>query len=405
MLDLTLLPKDYRAKLREAERRILKAKSNGKDVIVIHHDDADGLSSAAITSETLRRLNVEHRLVCIEKLLDEIIEHIHSQENRLIIYCDIGSPHADEIAQVDNGKNDVIILDHHDPQVTEAENVLDLNLELFNFKGETDFSGATCCYIFSKAISPENIDLSYLAIVGSHELPGGFREFNLAALEDSLENNIVSEKNGNYLIKKLRITTKRLFSILQVLGSVGYYKGGPEMGVKVALNGLDDEAKKMHDTLEAIRKQRNRMLLSRLFRGQLKKLRYVQWFNAGNIYEGLGVKTIGTFCSFISYIKRLVDENKYIVGFQPLPPRIPGLDVKLKKSYYKVSMRAPVKLREKIEEGKMPTVIEVLKYAGRGIGTAIDGHAFAASGIIEADKISLFIFKVEEYVEKFLGGQ
>ncbi|RLI18673.1 hypothetical protein DRO44_00470, partial [Candidatus Bathyarchaeota archaeon] len=127
--------------------------ANPKEAIIVHHDDADGLCSAAITKKALEREGISTRTFCLEKVYPEVIEDLHSKSGKTIFYVDIGSSHADLISQCNKGKNLTIILDHHDPKAAEDPKVFDLNLEHYGFKGETDFSGATCCYLFAKILN------------------------------------------------------------------------------------------------------------------------------------------------------------------------------------------------------------------------------------------------------------
>jgi len=53
----------------EISNAIKELKKFGKrEVTLIHHDDADGISSASIIYESLRRENFEVKKFCLEKL-------------------------------------------------------------------------------------------------------------------------------------------------------------------------------------------------------------------------------------------------------------------------------------------------------------------------------------------------
>jgi len=322
-------------------------KTKVNKVLVVHHDDADGLCSAAITKAALEREGYHVRTFCLEKVYPEVIEDLHRKSNQIIFYVDIGSSHADLISKHNASKNLVVILDHHDPKPTDDPKVFDLNLEHYGFRGETDFSGSTCCYLFAKTLNKQNKDLSYLALVGSYEIPTGFKGLN---------------------------QTDSLFSKLQVLGAVGYYEGGPELGVKACLEGVTEEVDKLVKELEARRKKINKRLLARLYRERLRETTYLQWFDAGKMYSGMGTKVIGQFCSFLSYQSRLVKPNKYIFGFVDVPDEIPGWG-KLKTVLAKASVRTPKAMRSLIDEGK-----------------------FAASVVLPMDKKSELIENAERVV-------
>ncbi|MEM2319901.1 MAG: DHH family phosphoesterase, partial [Candidatus Bathyarchaeia archaeon] len=134
---------------RHAEQAVIAFRSvKAKDILIVHHDDADGLCSGAIIKRALEREGLKAKTFCLEKIYTEVISDIHSRDGYIIFYADIGSSHADLISELNSGRNLIIILDHHDPKAVKDPKVLDLNLENFGFKGETDFSGATCCYLF-----------------------------------------------------------------------------------------------------------------------------------------------------------------------------------------------------------------------------------------------------------------
>ncbi len=369
-----------------------------KEAVIVHHDDADGLCSAAITKRALERERIRTRTFCLEKFYAEVIEDLHSKAGQTIFYVDIGSSHADLISEYNKGRNLTVILDHHDPKPSSDLRVFDLNLELFGFKGETDFSGSTCCYLFAKALREENFDLSYLALVGSCEIPEGFLGINKMILDEALKNGLVKQKGKGFEAVKFNLRVDDLFSKLQVLGAVGYYEGGPEIGINVCLEGLSSEAEEKINDLEARRKEANRRVLGRLYRERLKETAHIQWFDAGDMYAGMGTKVIGQFCSFLSYQTRLVKPNKYILGFVNVPQEIPGWG-KLKERFVKASVRVPKVMQSLIDSGKLPGAVNLLDEASEGFGIA-DGHQYAASMILSTDRKEMLI----ENAERLMGA-
>ena len=385
---------EFNEKTNKAIEELKAAKP--KEAMIIHHDDADGLCSAAITKRALEREEIKVKTFCLEKIYPEVIEDLHSKVGQTIFYVDIGAPHVDRISEYNKGRNLTIILDHHDPKPSKDPKVLDLNLEHFGFKGETDFSGATCCYLFAKALSNANRDLSYLALVGSCEIPQGFLEINRMVLEEAIKNGIVQQKGKSFEITKFKIRVHSLFSKLQMLGAVGYYEGGPEIGVNACLEGLGKDAKERVNALETRRKEANRRLLGKLYRERLEETEHIQWFDAGNMYVGMGVKVIGQFCSFLSYKARLITANKYILGCVDVPPEIPGWG-KLEGSFVKGSVRVPKIMQSQIEEGKLLGAVNLLDKASEGFGMA-DGHQYAASVVVPTDKKQILIENAERAI-------
>jgi len=383
---------DFRLRVEKVVEDFRAAKP--KEALIIHHDDADGLCSAAITLRALEREGVKAKTFCLEKVYTEVIEDLHSKEGKTIFYVDIGSSHADLISEFNKGKNLTIILDHHDPKPSSDPKVLDLNFEHYGFRGETDFSGATCCYLFAKALNEENFDLSYLALVGSCEIPEGFQAINKMVLEEALKSGVVQQKGKNFEVKKLKVRLDTLFSKLQILGAVGYYEGGPEMGIKACLEGLSDDVESKVEVLEARRKEANRQVLARLYRERLKETEHIQWFDAGDMYRGMGTKVIGQFCSFLAYQKSLIKPEKYILGFVNVPREIPNWG-KLKENFVKASVRVPKTMQSLIDGGKLPGAVNLLEKASEGFGVA-DGHQYAANVIVPIRKKQLLLKNAEK---------
>ncbi|MEM3641298.1 MAG: DHH family phosphoesterase [Candidatus Bathyarchaeia archaeon] len=385
---------------RYAEQAVKKFKEEkAEEVLLVHHDDADGLCSAAIIKEALEREGLRAESFCLEKVYTEVISDIHSKDGYMIFYADIGSSHADLISELNGGRNLTIILDHHDPKQSKDPKILDLNLENFGFRGETDFSGATCCYLFAKTLNEGNSDLDYLALVGSFEIPEGYQSINKVILEEAIKNGRIHRKGKNFQIAKLNVNVDELFSKLQILGAVGYYEGGPDLGIEACLEGLSQEAEEKIKALENRRKEVNRRLLGRLYRERLKETEHIQWFDAGNMYAGMGTKVIGQFCSFLSYQKRLIKPNKYILGFINVPSEIPKWG-KLKESFVKASMRMPKQMQQPIDEGKLPGAVNLLEKASEGFGIA-DGHQYAASVIVPAERKNELIGNAEKVAQTF----
>ncbi len=385
---------DFKQRAKSAIMQLRR--ETAKKVFIVHHDDADGLCSAAIVKRALEREGVSVETFCLEKVYTEVIADMHSKEGLTFFYVDIGSSHADLISELNRGRNLTIILDHHDPKPSSDPKVFDLNLEHLGFKGETDFSGATCCYLFAKELSEQNSDLSYLAITGSCEIPEGFKSINELVLKEALEKAVIQKKGRNLEIPRLNVKVDALFSKLQVLGAVGYYEGGPDMGIKACLDGINGAVEVKIKVLEERRKEVNRMLLGKLYREGLKETEHIQWFDAGDMYKGMGTKVIGQFCSFLSYQARLIKPNKYILGFVNVPRDIPKWG-KLKEKFVKASMRVPKQLQRMIDAGEMPGAVNLLEKASETFGVA-DGHQYAANVVLPEDKKFMLLENAEHAI-------
>ncbi|MCD6403260.1 MAG: DHH family phosphoesterase [Candidatus Aenigmarchaeota archaeon] len=379
--------------IRLAIEKLLKSK--GKRIILVHHDDADGLASASILSASLQSEGFEVERICLEKLFPEVLERIHQETNSVIIYADIGSGQVERISSLNKRRNLTIILDHHDTKHVKDDSVLNVNPELFGFEGETDASGSVVSYLFAKALNKENEKLAYIALIGAQELPSKTSgRLTRIPFEDASKSGQIKQNK----IVKLNISFSSAFRNLQILGPVGYYKNGPDIGVNACLEGFSDDVKKLIESLEEERKTKTKRVLGMLYRKGLNHTEHVQWFDVGNMFDGLGTKVIGTFCSYLSY-QRIVDPKKYILGMMNVRKEIPGFG-RLEKDYVKVSSRLPKLLRDEVERGKAKPLSYLLPASCEDVGGFGDGHKYAASGIFPSDKKGEFIQAFERRINE-----
>ena len=399
---MKLIPEVMRSEVAKAKEILREANT----VTLVYHDDADGVCSAALAVLGLDKLRVSiRRKICLEKLFPQAIKVIHSEqtENDVVLYVDLGSPHVDKIIkEIKNEK--VIIIDHHDPKRITSENVIHINPELYGLTGERDASASTMVYLFFKLINPEIQFYSFLAIIGSAEIPGPLVSLNSIPLNDAEYVNKVrvlrSRKTVRYYVDfhGLRKPHTALSSMLSTMASIGYYNGGPEKAVRSCIEGFSEEVLKFHDRMRALKSELFKKAYDKVYAHGLSMRKYVQWFDIGDLFYNIGVKSIGLFTSQLKY-RRIVDQEKYLLGFMKMNPNIPGLG-KLEGDFVKVSGRTPPALDEKVKKGTMPGLGKIMTEAAEEIGGFADGHDFAASGIIGANKILAFIEKFEEKVEE-----
>lgn len=383
----------YELLLERASREVASATS----ATIVHHDDADGLAAGAIAYWALKVLGVEARLVCIEKMHPAIVRAIHSVGADLVLYADIGSGRADLVERELKAPQKAIILDHHDPVRTTSESLLHLNPELFGYKGESEASGSTSAYMLARKLVGERAKrIAWAAVVGSAEIPGELRGLNRVALDDAVSvGDVEVVKRGGqerYLVKGLNVYWDNASRILTLVGSVGYYKGGPETAVKSIIErslprGL---AKK----LEEERRKAFNALFSKLKRLGVSRGENIQWVSDYGLFRGMGSKTIGTFLSLLRF-KSYVDPEKYLVGIMRFNNEIPGLG-RIEGEWLKVSIRLPPRLTELVRSGKKPPASRILVEASQRVGGVADGHAFAASGLIPKKSEEEFLKELDK---------
>ncbi|MDP2926308.1 MAG: DHH family phosphoesterase [Nanoarchaeota archaeon] len=131
-----------------------------KKVHIVSHFDTDGISSAAIFSKTLERLNKQFSMKIIKQLDKEEINNF--PKDRLILLLDLGSGSLDYLSELDN---EIFIIDHHElPNKEIPDNVNILNPHLM--PEYEDLCTAELAFLVSKLLTKDSKDLSHLAILG-----------------------------------------------------------------------------------------------------------------------------------------------------------------------------------------------------------------------------------------------
>jgi single-stranded-DNA-specific exonuclease len=125
--------------------------------LIVHHYDADGLSSGAIVASAFLAVGKRFRRECIKKLDDNAIERLMTEKE--IIFVDLGGGNR----RVDELK-DVLIIDHHQ---TEGIGKPQANPMLHGLDGggELSASGTAFC------VFRERADLGIVGAVGDMQSP------------------------------------------------------------------------------------------------------------------------------------------------------------------------------------------------------------------------------------------
>ena len=156
--------------------------AKNKPIRIISHHDTDGITSAAILAKTFARLDKKFSIRIVKGLEDSIIkEELKRQPEEAILFSDLASSNLDHFKDLDHP---VFILDHHEIDKTKInKNTKIINPHLTSSEEDNRATGAGLCYLFAKAISPDNQDLSSLAIIG---LIGDRHETNLSKVNKQI---------------------------------------------------------------------------------------------------------------------------------------------------------------------------------------------------------------------------
>jgi hypothetical protein len=381
-----------------------------KTVQVFHHNDADGITSGAILTRVFERQGNRVQRSCLEKPYPAVLKKVYEQEGRLIIFADFAGRIAPMISELNKGRNLTLILDHHVAEASTDPMVHNLDPDLYGLKGDRDISGSTTCYLFGVTMDPVNHDLALIAAIGA--VADGFfvdgrlvsqnREAALEAVQQDKMEIRKTEIGEQYLIKSSTGETPVLEfgDYLDLLGGVGYYQNGPDMGVRTCLEGISPESDRMVEELKAIRTRIFNEEIARLKAGALKKTPHIQWFHVEKRFFPMGVKMIGAFCDAIKETD-LIDPLKYLAGFQVIPDEIPGFGT-ITFNEVKISMRVSPYMEGEIRAGRAMGLNIFLPEATSRLGGFSDAcHSLTAATTVAIGKEE----KLIDEMEKILQGE
>jgi single-stranded-DNA-specific exonuclease len=384
-----------------------------KSVQIFHHNDSDGLTSGAILTRAFERQGYKVNRFCLEKPYPAVLRKVFEQQGQVLVFADFAGRIAPLLSELNKGRNLTLILDHHVAEASTDERVLNLDPDLFGLKGDRDISGSTTCYLFALAMDPSNRDLAYIAAIGAvgdgffvdGQLVSQNRDVALEAVQQG-QIEIVKHVNGeHYLLlgPKSSMNCIEVGDYLDLLGGVGYYQNGPDMGVKVCLEGFSAESDRMVEGLKTIRTKIFDQEINRLQSGELKQAPHIQWFTVEKRFFPMGVKMIGAFCDAIR-VTDLIDPTKYLAGFQEIPDEIPGFGA-IKFNEVKVSMRVSPYMEGEIRAARAMGLDKLLPQATDKLGGFSDAcHSLTAATTVGIGKEERLITEMEHIIERKSNG-
>jgi hypothetical protein len=400
--------------LKEIRKGIDLMRAAGSEVTLVHHNDADGLTSAAVLQTCLTRADFSVRRICIERVHPPVVTRIHEVFPATIFYVDLGGQAAPLISDANHGQRTTLILDHHHPHKPTDPKVLNISTEFFGLSGDMDISASTAAYFFALELDKSNRDLAHVGVLGAvgdeHDREGGLVKENRDALLDAVEQGHVqidvdSQGKERYQLTRFggAIPMSPWAISITTLGGVGYYSDGPDLGVRACLEGPFPEAQHRLEELRRTQKTAYQETTERLVRDGFRETEHIQWFMVGDDFSPMGVKIIGEYCWDIRN-EDFVDPEKYIVGFQNMAPEIPGLGA-FDWSQTKVSMRLPTPLERKIlVDRTMPGLSYLVPEAARKVGGSIDAcHDYTAATIVDIGKEDALVAAMDKLVQTELA--
>ena len=220
-------------------------------VIVISHNDADGISSLHLIQNLLHKLNIDNdyfiynRSTSWGNYLSGILSKRQSHKTAFI-FTDVGSNLFELIPILRNRKEDFYILDHHEVEDNIDINILPENLffvnpTIYGFDGLEHISGSTLAYMFAKQIKPSIIKQGWLTIIGivgdSLRSMDKLQSINREIYEELIFEEQIEDKEGFILFGNMHETIKNglKYSILPFIKGLG---GESDQKIKTFLNSL-----------------------------------------------------------------------------------------------------------------------------------------------------------------------
>lgn len=209
--------------------------------IVVTHNDADGITAGAIAHRSILREGHPVQTRVVNQLKEDIIIELSKEDQKLIIFTDMGSGQLSEIEKHLLDKSTVFVVDHHEPQTLEHENLVHLNPHRHGINGAKEISGSGMTYFFCKALNKKNTDLSCLAAVGAlgdiQDADGKFIGPNAEILRDGIKAGVLKAEKDLRLFGR---QTRPLYKALEYT-SEPFIPGisGSESSAIQFLNDLD----------------------------------------------------------------------------------------------------------------------------------------------------------------------
>jgi len=204
-------------------------KSKNKEIQIISHFDTDGITSAAIMIQALKKLDKRFSVKIVKSLEEQFIYDL--PKNKIILFLDLASGSLNHIAE--SKLKDIFIIDHHEVIQEIPKNVIIVNPELFD---KQKISNSCLTYLFCKEIDPENKEFAKLAILG---MIGDMLEKDIDKLNNGiLEDGEIKRKRGLIIYPSTRPINRVLefSSNPYIPGVTGDTKGVLEILREVGIN-------------------------------------------------------------------------------------------------------------------------------------------------------------------------
>ncbi len=210
------------------------------DIQIVSHFDTDGITSATIMTQTLKRINRTFTIKIVKNLDEDVIKKMSKSDNKITIFLDLASNSINHI--INHKLKNVFIIDHHQVIQEIPDEIAIVNPELHE-KQKISSSGLT--YLFCRHLDKEAKNLAKLAILG---MIGDMMEKEIGKLNNEiLDDGNIKRKRGLLIYPATRPINRvlELSSNPYILGVTGNSLGVLELLREVGLNPVNGNYKSL----------------------------------------------------------------------------------------------------------------------------------------------------------------
>jgi hypothetical protein len=405
-------------------------------VTIVYHNDTDGLTSGAIMRYALEKAGRQVIPYCMEQVYPVPLTKLYEITEGPVVFMDLGiNDQKEEFIRSKTGDRPTVIIDHHGVFMENPkhpvgkDNVFDVNCNKYGIDGDKYASASTLTYMVANKIA--NISkIARLAVLGAfsdkNHMQGeekGF--FSVKGLDHKLL-ELSSDAKVDDGIFKMRLQNDTDFMLMDqlvqditVLGSIGYRKrgsglgiealdaqvSGPDLGIQLLTQGYSEQVTTATAHLSKLKEAAYEAAINRLREKDFDLRDRIFFFDTRDLFAGMGVKTIGTFCDHLLNERfrnqmNFMEFNRYVMGAQLIEPipfgesTIPAFEV---EDVLKISVRTPFELKEMIDAGSSIDVLELLSKANPDqVGSS---HRLRGATVIPREKVNEFLAKCDSLIK------
>ncbi len=149
-------------KARTFQTTISEVSHKNENIMVAAHHDADGICGASLLTDFIHKKNGHAQVRSTSEPSPKFLEVLNSAKYDFVIFVDICSGLAEEIARKFGDK--WLVIDHHEIPESEMNHERIINPFQFGFDGTTAASSSTLCNFITSSSTERD---SYLSAVGS----------------------------------------------------------------------------------------------------------------------------------------------------------------------------------------------------------------------------------------------